>query len=315
MNLLNLSSKNHTKLYCHNEDFINIINLYNHKKLPSKFLLSGSKGIGKATFAYHLINYIFSQNDDCKYDLKNFEINPDSSSYKFILNNTHPNLYLIDLLDEKKTIEISQIREMLKYANKSSFNNKEKIILIDNVENLNLNSLNALLKIVEEPNENTFFILVFDNSKKISKTLFSRCSKFNLHLSFDKSKNVFSQIVKKDINELINQELINYYNTPADFINLYRFSLLTKINILDLDLKNFLTLLINDKSYKKHSFIKNNIYKFIEFYFHKLIKLNKSDKFIYNFYHYFFRKINNLKKFNLDEESLFIELKAKILNE
>ena len=315
MNLLNLSSKNHTNLYGLNEDFINIINLYNHKKLPSKFLLSGSKGIGKATFAYHIINYIFSQNDDCKYDLKNFEINPNSSSYKLILNNTHPNLYLIDLLDEKKTIEIFQIREMLKYANKSSFNNKEKIILIDNVENLNLNSLNALLKIVEEPNDNTFFILVFDNSKKISKTLFSRCCKFNLHLSFEKSKNVFSQIVKRDINELINEELINYYNAPADFVNLYKFSLLTKIDLLNIDLKNFLTLIINEKSYKKDLFIKNNIYKFIEFYFHKLIKLNKSDKFIYRFYHYFFRKINNLKKFNLDEESLFIELKAKILNE
>ena len=41
-----------------------------------------------------------------------------------------------------------------------------KIILIDNVENLNLNSVNALLKIIEEPNENIIFILIHDLTKK-----------------------------------------------------------------------------------------------------------------------------------------------------
>ena len=80
-------------------------------------------------------------------------------------------------------IEISQIREMYKYANKSAFNNKERIVLIDNAENLNLNSSNALLKIVEEPNDNVFFILILDNEKKIIKTLESRCLKFNLFLT------------------------------------------------------------------------------------------------------------------------------------
>ena len=68
---------------------------------------------------------------------------------------------------------------MINYANKSAFNNKERIILIDNAENLNLNSSNALLKIIEEPNDNVFFILIFDNNKKILETVKSRCLKFN----------------------------------------------------------------------------------------------------------------------------------------
>ncbi len=46
---------------------------------------------------------------------------------------------------------------MINYANKTAFNNSERIVLIDNAENLNLNSLNALLKIVEEPNEILFY--------------------------------------------------------------------------------------------------------------------------------------------------------------
>ena len=38
---------------------------------------------------------------------------------------------------------------MINFCNKSSFNNREKIVLIDSIEKLNKNSVNALLKIVE----------------------------------------------------------------------------------------------------------------------------------------------------------------------
>ena len=46
---------------------------------------------------------------------------------------------------------------MINYANKSSFNNEQGYVLIDNVEYLNANSSNALLKIIEEPNDKSFF--------------------------------------------------------------------------------------------------------------------------------------------------------------
>ena len=49
---------------------------------------------------------------------------------------------------------------MINYINKSSFNNIPRFILIDNIEHLNKNSTNALLKIIEEPNNNVFFILI-----------------------------------------------------------------------------------------------------------------------------------------------------------
>ena len=47
---------------------------------------------------------------------------------------------------------------LFSYTNKSTFNNKARFILIDNIENLNKNSVNALLKITEEPNKNLYFI-------------------------------------------------------------------------------------------------------------------------------------------------------------
>ena len=314
MNLIDLKPNNQNLLLGYDNSFLNIIKLYKNKKLPNKIIFSGSKGIGKATFAYHLINYIFSKNEQFPYDLDNFKINNSNKSFNLIKNHSHPNFHLIDLMNDKKVIEIAQIRKMINYANKSAFNNKERIILIDNAENLNLNSSNALLKIVEEPNDNVFFFLIFDNNKKILETIKSRCLKFNLTLSSKECIYITNKIVQKDINDIINLDLINYYNTVGDFINLLNFSLSSSLEVTNLDLKNFLINVIENKHYKKDIFIKNNIYKFIEFYFLKLISLNKHQKKISLLYENFIKKIYYLKKFNLDEEAFFIEFKTKILN-
>ena len=64
---------------------------------------------------------------------------------------------------KKKNIDINQIRELITNLNKFSFNNKKRFVLIDNIELLNLNSVNALLKILEEPNDNINFILINNN--------------------------------------------------------------------------------------------------------------------------------------------------------
>ena len=101
---------------------------------------------------------------------------------------------------------------MINYTNKSSFNLLPKLILIDNIENLNKNSTNALLKIIEEPNDNTFFILINNNSKNILPTLKSRCINYKIDLNFDETIAITNLILNKNLYELINEELIHYYN-------------------------------------------------------------------------------------------------------
>ena len=150
-----------TKLYGMDLIFNEIVSLFNSNKLPNKILFSGSKGSGKSTLAYHFINYIFSVNENHSYDIESNKIDVHNRSFKLVSNGLHPNFHLIDLIEDKKNIEISQIRNMINYTNKSSFNNLPRLILIDNVENLNINSLNALLKIIEEPNENMFSLCLF----------------------------------------------------------------------------------------------------------------------------------------------------------
>ncbi|MDC0627797.1 AAA family ATPase, partial [Candidatus Pelagibacter sp.] len=196
---MNLKPSENIKIYGMEIFFNELVGLYRQKKMPNKILLSGKKGSGKSTLAYHLINYILSENEEHKYDLENFSINKKNKTYKLLQNNSHPNFYLIDLLTEKKSIDVGQIREMINYTNKSTFNNMARFILIDNVENLNKNSVNALLKIIEEPNENVFFILINNCEKNILPTLKSRCLTFKINLTFNESLNISNLILQKNI--------------------------------------------------------------------------------------------------------------------
>ena len=240
---MNLNPLNQTNLYGLEKNLIELIKLYKKNKLPNKILLSGQKGIGKSTLAYHLINFILSENEDFSYDLENFAINENNKSFKLIKNATSQNFFLVDINDDKKNIDINQIRTLINILNKSSFNLKPRFVLIDNIEFLNTNSINALLKIIEEPNRNIFFILI-NNNKKILSTLTSRCLNFRLSLSNDKTYKILKNIFNTDINNLINKDLLNYYFTPGKIYNLIKFSNDHNVNLKDIDLKNLLFLLI-----------------------------------------------------------------------
>ena len=303
-----------TKLYGMKFFFDEISNLYNEKKMPTKILLSGKKGLGKSTLAYHIINYILSGKEEFKYDYGNFTINENNRSFKLLQNNSHPNFYLIDVLNDKKNIDISQIRAMISYTNKSTFNDMARFILIDNIENLNKNSVNALLKVIEDPNDNIFFILINNSEKKILPTLKSRCLTFKINFTFNDSIDASNKILEENIYDLINYDLINYYNSPGEIINLINFSKDKNIDLKNYTLFNFLNLLIDNGYYKKDKIVKNLLINFIELFFLKEYKSSKSNNSLLNFYHDFINKINNTEIFNLDEESLFLEFKSKLLN-
>ena len=83
---MNLNPANQLSLYGHHFEFCNFIDLYKNKKLPNKILLSGEKGIGKSTLAYHIINLILSYDEEHSYDEKNFTIDPENKSFKLISN-------------------------------------------------------------------------------------------------------------------------------------------------------------------------------------------------------------------------------------
>lgn len=308
---MNLEPSSQLNLFSHREEFQKLINLYKNNNLPNKILFSGEKGIGKCTLAYHLINYILSSNEDFSYDLDNLKIIPDNKSFKLVQNKSNPNFILVDIQEEKKNIDISQIRNLILTLNKSSFNTKPRFVLIDNIELLNINAVNALLKILEEPNDNINFILI-NNNKRILPTLKSRCLNFKIQLTARQSIEITNKILNNNYNEFLNEDLVNDYSTPGEILNLIDFANKNDIDLIETNLKDFIKKIIMEKLYKKNNSIKNLIYSLMEFYFRKNVSVANIK--LINSYNYFLKKIENTKTFNLDEETLFMEFEDSILN-
>ena len=308
---MNLNPANQLSLYGHRSEFCNFIDLYKNKKLPNKILLSGEKGIGKSTLAYHVINHILSFDEDHPYDEKNFRINPENKSFKLILNKSNPNFILIDIDEDKKSIDINQIRNLISTLNKSSFNKKPRLVLIDNIELLNINSVNALLKILEEPNDNIYFILI-NNHKKILPTLKSRCLNYNIHLKSEESLDISTKILGKNIKNLIYENMINFYSTPGSILNLLDYANRNDVDLTKINLKDFIKKIITEKKYKKDQFVKQLLYSLIELYFRKNVSLKNIN--LLKIQNYFLKKINDTKIFNLDDETLLMEFEERVLN-
>ena len=308
---MNLEPASQLNLFSHKEEFQKLIKLYENNNLPNKILFSGEKGIGKCTLAYHLINYILSSNEDFSYDLDNLKIIPDNKSFKLVQNKSNPNFILVDIQEEKKNIDISQIRNLILTLNKSSFNTKPRFVLIDNIELLNINAVNALLKILEEPNDNINFILI-NNNKRILPTLKSRCLNFKIQLTSKQSIETTNKILNNNYNEFLNEDLVNNYSTPGEILNLIDFANKNDIDLIETNLKDFIKKIIMEKLYKKNNSIKNLIYSLMELYFRKNVSVTNIK--LINSYNYFLKKIENTKTFNLDEETLFMEFEDSILN-
>ena len=245
---MNLNPTSQLSLYNHNFELINFISLYKSQKLPNKILLSGEKGIGKSTLAYHIINYVLSIDEDHSYDLKNFKVNPENKSFKLILNKSNPNFISIDIENDKKSIDINQIRNLISSLNKSSFNKKPRFVLLDNIEFLNINSVNALLKIIEEPNDNIYFILI-NNNKNILPTLKSRCLNYNINLNSDQSIDIINKILDENCLDLIHEQMLNHYITPGSILNLLNFANKNDFDLKVINLKDLIKKIIMEKKY------------------------------------------------------------------
>jgi len=308
-----MKPENQYKLIGHNTIFDELVSFYNNGILPSKILLSGKKGIGKCTLGYHLINYIFSKDEENKYDFANKKINLNNNSYKLIQNSIHTNFYKISLQDAKKSIDIEQIRNMINFTQKSSFNNKEKIILIDQAEYLNRSSNNALLKVLEEKNLNIIFILILNNEKKILKTIKSRFIDFKINLEKKFVNEIVNNYFEKDIFDSINSEFKVHYFTPSFYIDFVSLCNEIDFDYQKLDINDFLEYFISEKIYNKKLNNKYDFKLFFELYFKKrILKIYNTE--IVNYYNYFNKKYFEINKYNLDVEPFFIEFNSKILN-
>ena len=315
MNKIKLNPQNQLQLFGYDNYFNLFINMIKKEKLPNKILLTGISGIGKSTFAHHFINYVFSENEEYMYELNKFTIKKNNKSFKLLNENIHPNFFKIDLKEGSQSIDINQIRDMIGYINKTSFAGNKKFILIDNVENLNINSVNALLKNIENPNENTFFILIYDSSKNIVKTLKSRCLEFKIFFSQKDKFNILNNLLNQseiEYDSKVLENIVTYYDSPGNIIKKLNYYKENKILLDEVSTKNIVLELIN--SYKKSN--KNDnleiIKSLIELSFFYKFKKTKNKQKNYLFYSYFIKQIQLAKIYNLDLNNLFLQFKKSI---
>tara|TARA_B100001540_G_C15784345_1_gene632522 strand:+ start:146 stop:1108 length:963 start_codon:yes stop_codon:yes gene_type:complete len=312
-----LKPVNQLSLYGYSNLFHNINNIFQNGANSKSILISGSKGLGKFTFAYHLANYLLSKNEEHSYSINNFKINEENKTYKLMQEGIHPNFFLLKNAKSEKMIKIDQVRDLITFTSKSTYSKGMKIVIIDNLEYFNLNALSALLKIIEEPPQNTYFFLINNSESKLLKTIKSRCLEFKVFFSYEKKKEVFNNLI--DNYELKNnsQQIDNFcsFDTPG---NLLKYFLMLSSNNIELDNDNLkLIIFYMDKySVDKNPETLSILSLFIQKFYSDIVLYNGKNS-LNNFINYslIINYLHDLNKFTLDQKNVFASIKDILVND
>ena len=312
-----VSPKNQLELFGYENYLTTFVKLYKKNKLPNTMLLSGPKGLGKATFAYHFINYILSNKEINKYSIENMTINPQCLNYKSLSNNTNPNFSLLENDTVGENIKIDKVRDMLNFLNKSTYSSDIKIILIDNAEYLNIHSSNALLKVLEESKSRTFFFIIHNSHTKILDTIRSRCIEFKFFFTISEKEKILKNIIKSydDVFDLKNIDSSFYFDTPG---NILRYLLIFKDSDLSLanDKLECILYIIDKFKNKSDTNLLTTISLFVELFYKDLSIRNSKNFNIHSINKYkLLKQINDAKKFNLNKNNLFTSLISTLQHE
>ena len=154
-------------------------------------MLSGLKGCGKSTLINH---FLFSIYDTANYNKKEYKICNSSKLFKQLKNNIFENIIYLQGSDFE-TIKVDDIRNLKSKILQTSIIDKDRFIILDDVELFNINSLNALLKIIEEPNKKNYFILINNRTKPLIDTIKSRCLEMKVILDESKRIEIINKLV------------------------------------------------------------------------------------------------------------------------
>ena len=273
------------------KEYSDLLKRYKSNNLPNSILIHGLSGIGKRTFLNKLVKNIIN------IEFKDSNLGHHLNLFK---NNTHPNIKIIEKEIDSKTgkiksnITIEQIRRLKTFLNSTTtIQNSSKIVIVDSADYLNISSANSMLKILEEPKENTYIFLISNQISLLLPTIRSRCLKikFNNH-----NLTNFTKIIKDNIDEISDEEINFYfeltYGSPGttilyynnDFLDIFQLSikclLSNDLNDDKINLSNLLSKLTNDEFNNYLSML-----KFILIVANKL-KVNRDDKSLVNMPNY-----------------------------
>ena len=178
----------------------------NDNKLPNALLLSGFGSTQKVDFAKAFANFLLCENPvsqracgECR-SCKMFEVG------------VYTNLMLVQSEDKSSNIKIEQIRDLISFVTKTAHSIGYKVVIIENADELNIASSNALLKILEDTPSNTIIILITSRIALLPKTIVSRCQR--IEFTFEDSKE--SESLKEEHLQLL-ENFINFVTSKINF--------------------------------------------------------------------------------------------------
>jgi len=139
------------------------------QQLPHASLLSGVTGIGKYAFSQHMAKYLLCL------QRKNQQACGACRSCQLITNGTHPDLLCLHPEGVSQTIGIGQVREAIAFTTQTPMMGRFRLVVVQTIERMNVAASNAVLKVLEEPPEQTLFLLTTNQLSIVLPTIRSRC--------------------------------------------------------------------------------------------------------------------------------------------
>jgi len=139
-------------------------NLIKGDKFSNSTILISNSKYRKKILSNFIAKSVIKE-DFSKYNLEEFE---------------HPNLKIIKLEDGKSQIPFSSIEEGNEFLIKTPYSEKSSVLVIEDAEYMNNTAANMLLKILEEPPENSYTILLISNQEQLLSTIVSRCQIYKI---------------------------------------------------------------------------------------------------------------------------------------
>ncbi|MDR1982257.1 MAG: AAA family ATPase [Holosporaceae bacterium] len=143
-----------------------------HDKVFPTWIFHGPFGVGKSSIAYKFAKCLLSGFIPANNTL---DIPPENPIHKLVDLRIHPDFFVLEQSNE--SISIDDTRKLLLKIRKSPSVSQRRVLVLENFSNLNKNIYNSLLKMLEEPPQNSVVIMICNNIGIIPKTLLSRVAK------------------------------------------------------------------------------------------------------------------------------------------
>lgn len=171
----------HAALFGHVGEGEELARAYRTGKFHHALILSGPRGIGKATFAFRLAYHLFGNPRPA--DAPPVLEKPDIAStlFRLMAQGAHPSLLHLTrpTADRgagfKSAVTVDEIRRVGRFLSMTSHDGGYRVVIVDAADDMNRNAANALLKSLEEPPPRTLFLLVVHSIGRMLPTIRSRC--------------------------------------------------------------------------------------------------------------------------------------------